>query len=296
MNTPGPARALTRVRRAITRVAGMVIALAGGYAAVCLVACSVQDSIMFPRAIANEGAAPASPPTSASLEVHWLEVGGGERVEAWFLPAKERGASRPAPAVMFFHGNGSLIDYSLDIAEVWRGLGVSVLLAEYRGYGRSGGSPSERGIVSDMERWREWLDAREEVDASRVVYHGQSLGGGVAGALSVRRPPAALVLHSTFTSMEAMVSMYGLPGFVARHPFRTDRALLGFDGPVLILHGLQDSVIPAHHSASLARSARRATLVTGAGGHNDYPPTTAELAETLRAFLDESKLLSARGS
>lgn len=270
--------------RATGRVAAVLV---GVYAAFCTAACALQDGMVFPRDVANQGV--PSGPLRSNIQQHWLDTEAG-RVEAWFIPARGAGDTShgslalTSPTVIFFHGNGALIDYSLNIADIYSAMGFNVLLPEYRGYGRSAGRPSQKAITADMIRWRQWLDTRAEVDPSRVVYHGQSLGGGVAAALARTHPPRALVLHSTFTSVAALAERMGIPGFVVRHPFRTDEFLASYEGPVLILHGTEDRAIPVEHGRQLAALSRRSTLVVGPGGHNDYPDDTT-LARVLREFL-----------
>lgn len=273
----------TAHRRAFRRVALLLLSvLASVYAVFCIAACSLQDSMVFPRHVANQGT-PAGPPRSG-IEQHWLDIDGA-RIEAWYIPAPGRTAENPGPAVMFFHGNGALIDYSLNIADIYTSLGVSVLLPEYRGYGRSGGRPSEGGIAADMIRWHDWLAKQPGVNTDQVIYHGQSLGGGVAGALSRSHPPAALILHSTFTSITAIAAHMGVPAFLVRNKFHTDEVLKSYQGPLLIMHGLQDTAIPVAHGRELARiAATHAIYIEGPGGHNDYPDDL-ELRRIIKDFL-----------
>ena len=103
---------------------------------------ALQRSVLFPR--------PPRPQTSPAeghpdVDVVWL--GPDRAVEAWYLAPQGTGSHRPAPVLVFTHGNGELIDYWLDEFEVVRGWGLGVLLVEYPGYGRSGGNPSEASIA-----------------------------------------------------------------------------------------------------------------------------------------------------
>lgn len=261
-------------------------------AALWLAAWIMQDQAIFPTGFANQRV-PSGPPRP-DIERVWVQIDPAapeNRVEAWFLPGIGRSASSPGPAVMFFHGNGTLIDYSLDYADLYTGLGVSVLLPEYRGYGRSGGSPSQRGIAADMVRFREWLDARAEVDPTRIIYHGQSLGGGVAADLAAVRPPAALILQSTFTSVTAIALRFGVPPFVLRHPFRTDQVLPRLRCPMLIVHGREDEIIPVLHGRRLHELAPRSRYAELDGRHNDFPRDWDEFGELIGGFLGEAGLL-----
>ncbi len=246
--------------RSAARIAGLV-AVAWGLLVVT--GCSLQERIIFPGP-----RLPADRPPPPGGEAIWIEAEPGIRVEGWFFAATGASAAAPAPAVMVFHGNGELIDDGWFDVELYRPLGVSVLLCEYRGYGRSGGRPSQTGIGRDMLAFRTWLDARPEVDADRVLYHGRSLGGAVAADLARTRPPAGLVLTSTFTSMRDMFARHLVPRFLCRHPFETERTLPDYDGPVLLVHGDEDPLVPAAHSRRLAAAARRGELLVLEGeGH-----------------------------
>lgn len=230
-----------------------------------------QDSMVFPRHYAG----PALPEgrLPPRVESVWIEAGtGGVRVEGWLLPAESPAVGDRHPAVIYCHGNAELIDDNMERATAWATRGFVVLLPEYRGYGRSGGAPSQRAITEDMVRFYDWLVARPEVDGSRVFVHGRSLGGGVAAQLAARRPTAGLVLESTFTSIASFAWGVGGVPWIVKHPFRTDEALRGYDRPVLIFHGREDDIIPVSHGRALAKMLPRAVYVETAGDHMNYPP------------------------
>ncbi len=104
--------------------------------------------------------------------------------EGWLIPGRGVSAASPGPVVFHAHGNAELIDYAAPMLLQYVDWGVSVALVEYRGYGRSGGEPSEAGITADQVAFHDLVTARPEVDASRVVLHGRSLGGGAMGQLA----------------------------------------------------------------------------------------------------------------
>lgn len=279
----------TRKQLALITLATLAIVPIAAYTALCGACWWMQDSMIFPNVEANQGA-PAGP-SRADIEQVWIPLDGaanGARVEGWFIAGRGRRVGNPGPAVVFFHGNGALIDYSLDIADLYTQLGCSVLLPEYRGYGRSGGAPTQAGITRDMELFRDWLDARPEVDRSRVIYHGQSLGGGVAAALAESRPPAALILQSTFTSITAIARTIGMPGFLVRHPYPTDMTLAHLHIPMLIIHGDQDRIIPPTHGRRLHEIAAGSRYVELNGGHNDLPHDWAAFGELIEQFMKDA--------
>lgn len=220
----------------------------------------------------------------ANGESVWLEV-DGKRVEAWFLPAHRPG---PAPLVINTHGNGELIDQWAERVTPLRDAGVGVLLVEYPGYGRSEGKPSEKSITGTMLAAYDWAVRNPRIDARRIVVHGRSMGGGAAGQLASRRPLAAVVLESTFTSLAAMVRAHGVPDFLVANRFDTLEALAAYRGPLLILHGARDLAIPVSHARALARAFPQARLLIENCGHNDCPPQW----ELLLGFLAENGVFS----
>jgi len=249
---------------------------------------ALQRDIIFPRHYAPPD--PTCFVRVPDLERLWLDLDGGERVEAFFLAA--RNITRPAPAVIFAHGNAELIDYWADAFEPWRQLGVHVLLPEYRGYGRSGGEPGEDVIREDFVAFYDRLVARPEVDASRIILHGRSLGGGAVCGLASQRPAAALILQSTFTSITALARAMMVPGFVMVDKFDSLSVVQRFEGPVLVAHGTADEFIPFAHAEALAKAARQGQLITWSCGHNDSPPPNqAAWWRDLRRFVEEAGLL-----
>lgn len=226
----------------------------------------------------------------AGIERWTLPTRAGE-VEAWFLPAHGASADRPAPAVMFAHGNAELIEYWARELEPYRAMGVSVLLPEYRGYGRSAGRPSERGIVKDFVQFHDRLAERPDVDGARIVFHGRSIGGGVVCGMARHRRPAAMILMSTFTSVATLAARYLLPRRLVTDPFDNEEVLRTLDVPVLLVHGRRDRLVPASHAHELAALAPQARLVLCDAEHNDCPPDWPQFWDEVRAFLDDHDLL-----
>ena len=264
--------------------------LAIGYALWCAFLYLCQDRMIF---LPHAAAAPLPEPPDG-VERLALPLDRGGVVEAWFHPAPGASPETPAPAVVFFHGNAELIDHQADIVAGYRRMGVSVLLPEYRGYGRSAGKPSQTVILQDNLRFLELLAQRPDVDPRRIVYHGRSLGGGPAFDLAAHRKPAALVAESTFASVASMARKYLIPTLLAKHPFRNDRVVKELDIPLLILHGNRDRVIPPRHGRKLKALARDARYVEYDAGHNDFPGEGNEQAywQAVQSFLKEASVLN----
>ncbi|RNC67668.1 MAG: alpha/beta hydrolase [Desulfuromonadales bacterium] len=273
--------------QSVIRVITLVALAYAGYAALCFCA---QRALIYPgRAITVDAQPPAA---SARLVPFWLDTSHG-RVEAWFLPAKGVLPGERRPVVIFFHGNGEVIDFLPEQAEGFRELGMGVLLVEYPGYGRSGGTPSEAGITAAAVAAYDSVTKRSDVDSGRVVAFGRSLGGGAACALAGQRPVAALVLQAPFTSLRPFARRMLLPGFLLRDLFDNRKAVAAFAGPVLILHGSHDDIIPFAQGEELARTARNGQLVALSCAHNDCPPDWREFYGIIGTFLTRHGLLTA---
>ena len=249
-----------------------------GYAALLFL---VQRRLLFPGGGRDVGR-DASSPVPPGVNRVWLELPAGP-VEAWYL------ASRPGddagPAIIFAHGNGELIDDWTSLGELTR-FGVSVLLVEFPGYGLSAGKTSRRNIGEAFRAGYDWLVERPEVDPERVVVMGRSVGGGVATDLVTARPARALLLQSTFSSLSRMAwEGYRAPGFLVRDRFDNETVLKSFEGPVQLMHGRTDEVIPFTHARLLALARPDAELIEWNCGHNDCPPSWSEFIADIRDFL-----------
>lgn len=253
------------------------------YTVWCLLLWLLQERLLFPRqALPAASAGPKDP----RIQVWRRAVPGGD-VECWYVPNPDASADKPTPAVVYFHGNGMLIDHQGEAVDLYRRLGYAVLLPEYRGYGRSRGKPTQKAIVADAVDFVDRLRAMPEVDRARIIYHGRSVGGGPAAALAAARPPAALVLESTFTSVAHMARRYLAPPFLIRNPFRTIDVVREAGYPLLILHGTLDKVVPVAEGRLLHAAAPGAAYVEFTAGHNDLPHEDEQekYETTFRAFL-----------
>lgn len=225
-----------------------------------------------------------------------LEIDDGE-VEAAFLPGRGVSEAAPGPAVVFAHGNAELIEQWPAAMEAYRELGVSVLLPEYRGYGRSAGRPSQQAIVGDFARFYDRLAGHPCVDPHRTFFHGRSIGTGVVCALAKERRPRALILTSPFTSVAAMAKRFLFPPGLIVDRFDNAQALADLEVPTLIYHGHRDRLIPKSHAERLAAIAPRARLVLCDADHNDCPPDWKVFLDHVRELLvDTGVIASEAGS
>lgn len=249
-----------------------------------------QRTILFPRFLI-----PSLPPNAqpaAHVEV-WQRPAAGGKVEAWFMPGDGVSAQNPGPAVIFAHGNGELIDFWQHDFQAYVDMGVSVLLPEFRGYGRSAGSPSQQAIVADFTAWYDVLAQRPEVDAQQIVLHGRSIGGGVIAGVMQNRQAKAVILQSTFTGAADMARWYLVPRILMRDPFDVLPVVQQYEGPLLILHGSKDQIIPPAHAHRLHEAASQSQLIFYPSGHND-PPPTQRYWQDIRAFLEQAGIVQSQ--
>jgi pimeloyl-ACP methyl ester carboxylesterase len=225
----------------------------------------LEQLVLFPGHLLG---APEPPTHVSGLERMTVSSIDGE-VEAWFLPSFGARSGERRPAVVFAHGNGEIIDQWAEELEPYRAMGCGVFLPEYRGYGRCPGTPSESAITEDFVMFYDQLVRRPDVDGTRIVLHGRSLGGGAVCALAKQRPAAGLVLESTFTSIADIARRWFIPPGILTNRFDNEPLVRDFPGPILVLHGHRDRVIPYSHAQELARAARQAKLVTYDCDHND---------------------------
>jgi uncharacterized protein len=269
---------MPRVIQLVGAAALLLTASLGGYWGLLFL---LQRWIIYPRPAV--GGLPTRP---ADAEVVWLKTQAG-RVEAWYLAPRIASAG-PAPLLLFTHGNGEVIDQWPAAFEPPRQWGCGVLLLEYPGYGRSEGGPSEGSITEAALAAYDWAAARHGIDPRRIVAYGRSLGGGAACAIAAKRPLAGLILESSFTSLRPLARRYHAPSFLLRDVFDNIAALRGYRGPLLVMHGSDDEVIPPENGRDLAAAVPGAEFEFLAGGHNDY----AQPWDRIRRFLSSRGILA----
>jgi uncharacterized protein len=223
-------------------------------------------------------------PHGAGIEVLSIAAAGAT-IESLFLPASD-GAVGPKPLVIFAHGNSALIDDWLTALEGFRQRGVGVLLVEYPGYGRSTGTPSEASIRAAFDSAYDRIIADARVDASRIIGFGQSFGGAAICLLAQDRPLRALILMSTFASLD----LFPPPGaaMLVRDHFDSVQTVSHFSGPVLVIHGRNDPRIAWQQGQRLAAAAQHSTFKLYDCAHDCWQPEHLPFWQDVTPFLAQA--------
>jgi len=206
----------------------------------------------------------------ASAEAVTFVTSDGLRLSAWFVTGT---GSSPRPTVIVFSGNAGHREYRVPLAAALRFHGLNVLLTDYRGYGGNPGTPTEEGLAADARAARAYVLTRPDVDVTRVVYFGESLGGAVALRLAVEHQPAALVLRSPFASL-TLVGQHHYPmlpvALLLRDRYPSIDRAPRIQCPVLVIAGTRDLVIPPDHTRRLYDAiVAPKTFVEIEADHND---------------------------
>ncbi|XP_049413268.1 alpha/beta hydrolase domain-containing protein WAV2 isoform X2 [Solanum stenotomum] len=224
------------------------------------------------------GLTKAYPITPARLrllyEDVWLRSSDGVRLHAWFIKLFP---DCKGPTIIFFQENAGNIAHRLEMVRIMlQRLQCNVFMLSYRGYGASDGYPSQHGITKDAQAALDHLVQRTDIDTSRIVVFGRSLGGAVGTVLTKNNPDkvAGLILENTFTSILDMAGVllpflkwviggsgskgFKLLNFVVRSPWNTIDVIGEIRQPILFLSGLQDEMVPPFHMQMLyAKAAAR---------------------------------------
>jgi fermentation-respiration switch protein FrsA (DUF1100 family) len=190
-----------------------------------------------------------------------------EQLDAWFIPVNQaRGV------LLFCHGNAGNISHRLDSIRLFHELGLSVLIFDYRGYGRSSGRPTEKGTYRDADAAWDYLVEQRGIAPAQIILFGRSLGAAIAADLAARQG-AAVILESGFTSVpDVAATLYRwLPvRWLSRYQYDTGKKLANIHSPVLIVHSRDDEIIPYANGERLFEAANEPKqFLQLRGGHND---------------------------
>jgi fermentation-respiration switch protein FrsA (DUF1100 family) len=207
-------------------------------------------------------------PTALPVEDAEMQAADGTRLHGWYIAH-----AQPRAVVLFLHGNAGNIAGRIDFLRSLRDLGLSVLALDYRGYGRSEGSPSEAGLMDDARTARRWLADRAKVREADIVLWGESIGTAVAVDLSTDGA-RGLILESAFTSLPDVAGFHywwAPVRLLIRSRYSAIDKIGDYKGPLLQVHGDADTIIPFALGRKLfdaANEPKQFVAIPGAD-HND---------------------------
>jgi fermentation-respiration switch protein FrsA (DUF1100 family) len=257
----------------------------GGYALIVVVLLAMEDRLLYVPSDATHWNKP--PPGLGVQDVH-LRSTDGTPIHAWWLAPK---GWRPADgAFLFCHGNGGNLSWRQGAFTGWhREHRFGVLVFDYPGFGKSGGTPSEPCCYAAADAAYDWLTHEQKVAPRRLVVWGGSLGAAVALDLAVRRPCRVLLLEAPFTSFPdiAQERFPWLPArWLVHNRFDNLSKIPRLRVPVFITHDRRDGLIPFAQGQRLFAAAPRPRQLfpTDHDYHNDLP--LDEVWPAFGAFLD----------
>ncbi|HXX56369.1 MAG TPA: alpha/beta hydrolase [Thermodesulfovibrionales bacterium] len=226
-------------------------------------------------------------PRNIGLDYHKLTLltKDGLNISAWFIPADNaRGF------VLFCHGNAGNISHRLDSIRIFHDLRLSVFIFDYRGYGKSEGSPNEKGTYLDAEAGWDYLRDVLHVDPGRIIIFGRSLGSAVAAEVALRKQTGILIMESGFTSVPALGKKFfpHLPvSLISRYHYESIGKVGRLRIPKLFIHSPEDEIVPFEHGLMLfERASEPKEFLRITGGHNEgFLVSGREYVEGLKAYL-----------
>lgn len=215
-----------------------------------------------------------------------FEAEDGTELHGWWVPKKDTDTT-----LLWYHGNAGNLSHRLGGIRDFFDLGVQILIMDYRGYGKSEGSPSEDGIYMDGEAAYTFLRKEKNVPASELFILGRSLGAAVATHVAGKFPTGGLILVSGFPSARSMVPrVLPIPGlhFLVRHNLDSASRIGSIETPLLMMHGSEDNIVPPELGRKLfehATEPKEFRLLDGAGHNNIHLRSGKEYLSAIRTFI-----------
>ena len=229
----------------------------------------------------------------------WLNIPGkNDRIHGWWIPDE----NTQAPVLLYLHGNGGTISYFSYLIPLWRSLGLTIFMIDYRGYGLSNSDrfPHEKSLYEDARIALDYLLNDRQISPERIIVYGFSLGGAIAVEL-LTHPPVKLggiVLEGTFTSIRKMAALASQGSWIKfnwfpldlllHQRFDTDTKIDRLCSPVLFIHGTDDRTIPFSMSETLfdlAPEPKYLSLIPGADHLNLVEVKSDRYLNSLEAFI-----------
>lgn len=225
-----------------------------------------------------------------SYEDVYFDTEDKKRLHGWFFPLEG-----DAPVILFCHGNAGNISHRLENVKFLLDRQLQVFIFDYRGYGKSSGSPSEMGLYQDGLAAYDFIVNRKGISPQKIVPFGRSLGASVAIEISLRREVKSLILESAFTSTKEMAKtmfLFGLFSPLLPAHYNNLKKITRINVPKLIIHGEDDEIVPfkmGEQLHNIAQSPKYFFPIKGAGHNDTYIVGGNKYFEILSAFVKNSR-------
>ncbi len=255
------------------------------YCALVLVAYIFQARLLYLPNIGGRGLDATPAAIGLAFDDVRITTSDGVSLHGWFIPSSESDH-----VLLFCHGNAGNISHRLDSIRIFHDLGLSVLIFDYRGYGLSGGKPSEEGTYRDAEAAWAYLREQRGFAREKIILFGRSLGGAIAAHLAQTTRPGALIVESAFTSVPDVASRHYwfLPvRWLSRFKYATAQYVRGVHSPTLVIHSAHDEINPVDHGREIFdRANEPKVFLELLGDHNaGFLLSGPRYTEGLRQFI-----------
>lgn len=235
------------------------------YFAVIIVGCSLQTKLIFyPDKLSKD----FKFELKKNQEVVFFKTKDGENVNALFYPGNKH------DVILYFHGNAGDLSSWQFIAEDFNTIGYNFFIIDYRGYGKSSGTITEKGLYEDAEAAYQFLINEKGFPPNNIIIYGRSIGSGIAVELASRHETKGLILEAPYISLKKLVNQkvpFLFPSLFLNYHFDNIGKINSIKSPILFLHGTKDALIPLSHTNKLYEdfTGKKKKIVIQGGTHND---------------------------
>lgn len=241
-----------------------------------------KNSIFFP--VDNIASTPQD--FNLPFEDIYFETEDGLKLNGWFISNDNASFT-----LLFFHGNGGNISHRLHKISQLQKLGLNIFLIDYRGYGRSQGSPSVAGIYEDAKASLNYLIEEKKIKPDNIILYGESLGTSLAVKLAATNKLGGVVLEGAFSSGQDMAKIIYpfIPRVFLPNIFKSSDQIIEVKEPKLFIHSKVDEIVPINLAKKLYQlSPEPKQFVEIIGGHNTaYIDAQEKYLDSLANFVQK---------
>lgn len=210
-------------------------------------------------------------PGNASLKYDDVELTAkdGTLLHAWYVNAEN-----PKGVILFCHGNAGNLSDRVDTVKIFHDLEMDVMIFDYRGYGKSEGSPSEKGTYQDARAAWDYLIRQKEISPDKIIIVGRSMGASVAAELAAEKESAGTVIESAFISIPEIANdlypFLPLISVFSKIRYPTSDYIKKINSPIMLVHSIDDEIVNIRHGEQNFKDANNPKkFIKLSGSHND---------------------------